>query len=315
MSDLGEVQYVLGIGIERDRSQRTIHLNQSKYIDEVLQRFKMSDCKPLPTPMDAGLKLSAPAEGTPRSDPATPYQSAVGSLMYAMTSTRPDLAFAVSTVSRYCSNYTDQHWQAVKRILRYLQHSKHYRLTLGGSSDVSLTAYCDADWGNDPDMRKSVCGYVFFLGNGAVSWNSKLLPTPALSATEAEYMTATHAAKESLWLRQLLDQLGFTQQQATVLRSDNQGAIALTKNPAHHQRTKHIDIKHHFIRDLVEEGKLVLHWCPTEDMTADVLTKPLMRVKHAKHCSSLGLVSFSAESQSGSIVSTVSGCSPALPEV
>lgn len=311
LKDLGEAKFVLGIEIERDRQRRTIYLNQSKYVEEVLERFRMSDCKPCSTPLDAGLKLCAPSESDIKCDPAIPYQSAVGSLMYAMTSTRPDLAFAVSTVSRYCSNYTTTHWQAVKQTLRYLQYTKHYRLRPGGIPDkgVVLSAYCDADWANDRDTRKSVCGHVFTIGDGVVSWNSKLMATPALSATEAEYMTTTHAAKEAMWLRQLLAQMGFTQEQPTVIRSDNQGAIALSKHPGHHSRTKHIDLRHHFIRYKVESGDIQLMWCPTEDMTADVLTKPLARVKHQQHCVGLGLESHRAAStedtQSGSVVSSV----------
>ena len=157
MKDLGEAKFVLGIEIERDRQRRTVHLNQSKYVEEVLERFDMSDCKGCPTPMDAGLKLSKPSASEVTCSPAFAYQSAVGSLMYAMTSTRPDLAFAVSAVSRYCSNYTATHWQAVKRILRYLQFTKHYRLQLVGTTwhcYLSLSAYSDADWGNDLDEQE-----------------------------------------------------------------------------------------------------------------------------------------------------------------
>jgi len=297
MSDLGEAEYILGIKVQRDRPQRSIYLSQQSYIEEVLQRFDMHNSKPVDTPMHTDTKLTKPADDEPHSSPSIPYQSAVGSLMYALTCTRPDIAFAVSTVSRFSSRYTEQHWKAVKRIMRYLQRTKHYRLRLGSSIDssssppsIELSAYCDADWASDPVQRRSTAGYAFFIGSGAVSWGSKLMHTPALSATEAEYMTATEAAKEAIWLRQLLDLLGFTQQKPTVILCDNQGAIALTKNPAHHSRTKHIELRHHYIRHQALAGHLELVYCPTEEMTADVLTKPLARIKHRQHCLGLGLI-------------------------
>jgi hypothetical protein len=163
-----------------------------------------------------------------------------------------------------------------------------------------LSGYCDADWAGDLDERKSTTGYAFYVGDGCVSWNSKRQPTVALSTAEAEYMAATQATKEALWLKQLLNELGFTQSQAIRIHSDNQGCIALTKNPAYHSRTKHIDIRHHFIRDSVEAGDIELQYCATDDMVADVLTKALARDKHEKHTFSLGL-HYSKVSHSGSV--------------
>jgi hypothetical protein len=234
-------------------------------------------------------------------------QSAVGSLMYAMTCTRADIAFAVSTVSRFCSNYGTAHWVAVKRIMRYLKGTAHYRLQLGGGAQVLLSGYCDADWAGDLDERKSTTGYAFYIGDGLVSWNSKRQTTVALSTAEAEYMAATQATKEALWLKQLLNEIGLTQSQPVLIRSDNQGCIALTKNPAYHSRTKHIDIRHHFIRDSVEVGDIELQYCATNDMVADVLTKALARDKHDQHTDTLG-VRHSKCSQSGSVESNA-GCS------
>ena len=170
-----------------------------------------------------------------------------------------------------------------------------------------LTGYCDADWAGDLDERKSTTGYAFYVGDGLVSWNSKRQTTVALSTAEAEYMSATQATKEALWLKQLLNELGLTQFQPVLLRSDNQGCIALTKNPAYHSRTKHIDIRHHFIRDSVEVGDIELQYCATNDMVADVLTKALARDKHEQHNDTLG-VRHSKCSQSGSVESNA-GCS------
>src|SRR3982074_2233528 len=184
--------------------------------------------------------------------------------------------------------------------MRYLRGTAHYRLQLGGGPQVLLTGYCDADWAGDLDERKSTTGYAFYIGDGLVSWNSKRQTTVALSTAEAEYMAATQATKEALWLKQLLNEIGLTQSQPVLIRFDNQGCIALTKNPAYHSRTKHIDIRHHFIRDSVEVGTVQLQYCATDDMVADVFTKALARDKHEKH-TVLGLV-HSKDSQSGSVV-------------
>jgi hypothetical protein len=310
MKDLGEAKFVLGIKIERDRPRRVIYLHQQQYIENVLERFNMNECKPVTTPMEVSVRLTkslAPVTDKEKQEmSAVPYQSAVGSLMYAMTCTRPDIAFAVSTVSRFCSNYNTAHWTAVKRIMRYLKGTAHYRLQLGGGAAVLLSGYCDADWAGDLDERKSTTGYAFYIGVGLVSWNSKRQTTVALSTAEAEYMSATQAVKEALWLKQLLTEIGFTQSHPILIHSDNQGCIALTKNPAYHSRTKHIDIRHHFIRDSVEVGDIELQYCATDDMVADVLTKALARDKHEKHTAGRGL-SHSKDSQSGSVEST-GGC-------
>jgi hypothetical protein len=307
MKDLGEANYVLGIQIERNRQIHEIYLNQQQYVQSVLERFRMLDCKPVSTPMEPHIRLtkSLPpsTEKEKQEIESIPYQSAVGSLMYAMTCTRPDIAFAVSAVSRYCSNYGSSHWIAVKRIMRYLKGTADYRLKLGGSRQAILSGYCDADWAGDLDERKSTTGYAFYIGQGVVSWNSKRQTTVALSTAEAEYMAATQAAKEALWLKHLLAEIGFSLPQSIVIQGDNQGCIALTKNPTYHSRTKHIDIRHHFIREKVELGEVELQYCQTEEMVADVLTKALSRDKHEKHTSSLGL-QHSKVSQSGSVESS-----------
>jgi hypothetical protein len=163
--------------------------------------------------------------------------------------------------------------------MRYLKGTMELKLTLGGK-DISLQGYCDADWGGDASTRKSTTGYVFFLGVGAISWNSKRQPTVALSTTEAEYMAASQSAKEAIWLRQLMADVGCVQGEATIIMCDNQGCIALAKNPKHHSRTKHIDVQHHFIREKIEDEVIELRYCPTEHMVADVLTKALGRVRH-----------------------------------
>ena len=202
--------------------------------------------------------------------------------MYAMLGTRPDLAFAVASLSQFSSNPGQPHWDAIKHVLRYLRGTADHRLTYGSHTGTSLLfdGYCDSDWGSSKDDRRSVTGYAFMLGGGAVSWQSKKQPTVALSSVEAEYMAACQAAREALWWQKLLHELGVARHPTTVIHSDSQGSIALSKNPEHHARSKHIDIRHHFIREQVAANHISLQYMPTEDMLADVMTKPLSRDQH-----------------------------------
>jgi len=249
-------------------------------------------CKPIGTPLDVNSKLLKLTEeefqGIQEEMQGIPYKAAVGSLMYAMVGTRPDLAFPVSMVSQFMSRAGPSHWMAVKRIMRYLKGTMDLKLCLGGK-EVSLRGYCDADWGGDANERRSTTGYVFFVGVGAISWNCKRQPTIALSTTEAEYMATSQCTKEAIWLRKLMADVGLVQDGATIIMCDNQGCIALAKNPTHHSRTKHIDIQHHFIREKLESGEIGLKYCPTQDMVADVLTKALAKERHQNLTRSMGL--------------------------
>jgi hypothetical protein len=182
-----------------------------------------------------------------------------------------------------------KHWQAVKRVFRYLRGTTGQKLMLGGTDQVVLTGYSDADWGASKDTRKSVGAYAFLLGVGAVSWRSRRQRAVARSSMEAEYMALSQAACEAVWLRRLLEQMGFAQDQPTVLLADNQGSMALATNPVHHDRSKHIDIQHHYIREVVDDKLVMLQYCSTQDMAADVLTKSLTRDKHCKCVQMLGM--------------------------
>lgn len=299
MKDLGEAHYVLGIQIDRDRSTRTLTISQREYVHKVLERFGMTDCKPVGTPLESSIKLTkadCPSPNAP-TDAAfiRLYQSAVGAIMYAMLGTRPDIAFAVASLSQFSSNPGQTHWIAIKHVLRYLKGTMDYKLSYGGvAANVQKTplqfhGFCDSDWGADIDDRRSVTGYVFMLGGGAVSWQSKKQPTVALSSVEAEYMAATQATREAMWWRKLLHELAIQSYPTTVIHSDSQGSIALSKNPEHHARSKHIDIRHHFVREQVAAGTISLQYIPTEDMLADVLTKPLSRDKHSRLVHDMGV--------------------------
>eukprot|EP00742_Colponemidia_sp_Colp-10_P002552 GILJ01002727.1.p2 GENE.GILJ01002727.1~~GILJ01002727.1.p2 ORF type:complete len:509 (+),score=47.37 GILJ01002727.1:627-2153(+) len=296
MKDLGEAKYILGIEILRNRPRRSLTLNQSKYIQDMLKKFGMDESKPIGTPMEKDAKLtkmmSPTTEAERRKMVETPYRNAVGSLMYCMVGTRPDISVAVGVVSQYLTDPGFQHWKAVKRIFRYLKGTIDVGLELGmGNQELLLTGFCDSDWGGNLDDRKSTTGYCFNIGGGTVCWNSKKQPTVALSSTEAEYMAASHAAREALWLKKLLDELGIKKQDSISIFSDSQGAIALGKNPVNHSRTKHIDIQHHFIRDLIESNVIAMKYLQTEEMPADLLTKPLSKEKHEFCMKKLGLFS------------------------
>jgi hypothetical protein len=304
MKDLGEAQYILGIQIQRDRTARTLSISQREYVSKLLTHAGMEDSRTAITPLEVGAPLSkddCPDPAAPDINVVRQFQSAVGAVMYAMLGTRPDIAYAVAALSQFCSNPGQPHWNGLRRLLHYLRGTTDYRLTYGPQRDgsskpqsIALYGYCDSDWASDKDDRRSVTGYAFMLGGGTVSWQAKKQHTVALSSVEAEYMAASQAAKEALWLRALLRELGMRSTSPTTLCSDSQGSFALSRNPEHHARSKHIDIRHHFIREQVAAGSINVVYVPTEDMAADVLTKPLSRSTHLHMVRMLGLTSASS---------------------
>jgi hypothetical protein len=279
MSDLGPCHFYLGMEVIRDRPRRSLRLSQTAYLRKVLEDNGMSTCSTVNTPMEPTIQL-LPADKNYQA-PASlrrAYQSAVGSLMYAMLGTRPDIAFAVSVVSRFASNPTEAHMKAVKRIFRYIQGTLDMGLVFRGSIQP-LEGYTDSDWAGDHDTRRSTSGYVFNVGSAAISWSAKRQPTVSLSSCEAEYIGQTNATKEAIWLQGFLKQVnpGDPGLSATIIYGDNQGAIALAKNPQFHARTKHIDIQHHFVREKVAEGRVDIKYIHTSKQVADGLTKALPR--------------------------------------
>jgi hypothetical protein len=217
-----------------------------------------------------------------------PYREAVGALNWAALATCPDIAFAVATVARFAANPGPAHWEAVKRIYRYLAGTRNLWLSYG-ETKRTLVGYADAD-GSMAEDRRAITGYAFLIDGGAVSWSSKRQEIVSLSTTESEYVAATHGMKEALWLRSLISELYGPISEATTLFSDNQAAIALTKDHQYHARTKHIDVRYHFIRWVIERGSLRLVYCPTEDMVADALTKALPSAKVKHFAAGLGLL-------------------------
>lgn len=280
MKDLGKLKHFLGIDF--DQSKGTVRVNQKRYILRILERFNMLDCKPRSTPCE--LKLDYDSD----SDPIDPkrYREAVGSLIYLMTCTRPDLSWVLSKLSQYLSKPNEQLWSTVKHVMRYLRGTIDQELCYKKSDEkLKLVAYCDADFASDLNDRRSTTGYCFSLSaNGPlISWKSKKQSTVALSTCEAEYMALTVTTQESMYLVQLLDSMENDCMYMPVqIFEDNQGAIALSKNPVCRQRCKHVDVRYHFIRSALSDGKVTVEYCPTEDMVADVMTKPVTKFKLEK---------------------------------
>ena len=217
-----------------------------------------------------------------------PFREGVGSLLYAALGKHPDIVFATSALGKFAQNPGMIHWEALKRVMRYLKGPSAMELVLGGKQRGGLEAYADADLASQ-EHRHSISGYAVFMGEGTVSWSSKKQGIVGLSTTEAEYIAATHAAKEIIWLHSFLAEIAHPLTLPTTLFCDNQGAIALTKDSQYHARTKHINMHFHFICEAIQNGVLTLTYCPTEDMVADVLTKPLPRIKLVKFRDVLGL--------------------------
>ncbi|PRQ16639.1 putative RNA-directed DNA polymerase [Rosa chinensis] len=290
MKDLGAAQNILGIEIRRDRKAGKIWLSQEKYILRVLERFNMDGAKVVSIPLAAHYQLSAKQRPSSQKEidamKDVPYASAVGCLMYAMICTRPDLAQALSVVSKYMSNPGKPHWEAVKWILRYLKGTRQLGIMFERKQEVACVAgFVDADYAGDLDKRRSTTGYVFTCGGGPVSWKSTLQAVTALSTTEAEYMALTEASKEAIWLNGLASEFGI-HQEGVVVKCDSQSAIHLAKNQVFHARTKHIDVRYHRIRDWVESGNIIVEKVHTNDNAADCLTKPVA-VEKFKHCLNL----------------------------
>jgi hypothetical protein len=274
------VDCFVGIQIVRDRERRTIHLSQENYIARLLEKFNLSDSHARIVPADPFTRLSknnGQDTSSEEEDLARLYREAVGALIYAVTCTRLDISWAVSQVAQFSSRPTRAHWEAVKRILAYLKGTQTHGVTYGDTSagEGVLQAYSDADFAANVDDRRSTTGVVLMLNGGPVSWKSKRQSCVSLSTTESEYVAAAAAAKEIVWMRRLLQDLGCNQLKPTYLFCDNQSAIKLVRNPQFHQRTKHIDVKFHFIRDLQEYKVIDVVYVNSEGQLADLLTKGL----------------------------------------
>jgi hypothetical protein len=290
MKLLGPVQHFLGLQITRDPDGKWLHLSQQHYLDRIVKRFLGEhDIKSVTTPMATG---SIPRSEEFESSTSSPYLALVGSLMFAAVATRPDIAATVSTLAQFSNKATDAHYNLAKRVLRYVFGTMNAGLVyVQGSCDLSLIV--DASFGSDTQTRRSTSGACVFLGSNLVSWISRLQKTVSLSSCEAEYVALSEGARELLWIHQVLQDFGFESRLPVPVGIDNQAALALVFNPVLHQRTKHLDIKLHHVRDLQNQGFIATRYISTNENAADLLTKALDSTKHNKHCEALGIMSLS----------------------
>lgn len=284
IKDLGRAKQCLGLNINISKDKKRITIDQEHYINQLLKDFEMVDCKTTKTPMECNLQLLKCG----KNDFKAPYQQLIGSLMFLATMTRPDISYAVSYLSQFNNSYDQIHWKSAKRVLKYLKETSNYCLNYEKGSD-ELVGFVDADWGSDSVDRRSYTGFCFKLSDSLISWGSTKQKTVALSSTEAEYIAISEASKEATYLRNLMRELLGSLKKITIY-NDNQGALKLTENPIFHKRTKHIDIRHHFVREKIVNNEICLNYLPTEDMPADVLTKPLIASKHYKFLDALGIM-------------------------
>jgi hypothetical protein len=258
--------------VQRDSTTGTITLSQSHAVNELVQQYGLADAKPKAVPISAGAVLKRAGEDSELLDMQRfPYNAVVGSLLYLAGTTRPDIAYAVGALARHMATPTAEHWSVAMGVLRYLKGTPNLGLVFGGGT--GLVGFCDADYAGDVDTRRSTTAYVFLLNGGAISWSSRLQQTVAQSTVEAEYMAAAAAVKEALWLRTLLSDLGVSGLGAVQMYCDNQGAVQLLKHPIASQRSKHIDVMHHFARERVARGEVAFTYCSTGENAADILTK------------------------------------------
>lgn len=264
----------IGLEIERDRAKRTLKISQSKYIEKLVDRFGMSDANTSSVPAEPGLYL---CKSETSLKPDVPYREAIGALLFAARVCRPDIEYAVNYLSQFLESYNHEHWQAVKRIIRYLSGTRDFGIVYGNSGSIdALKGYTDADYAGCLETRRSRSGFVFLLYGGPISWSSQRQSVTSLSTAEAEYIALAHGTKEAIWLRRLLNDLKFSC--TTIpLFVDNQSAIKLANNSEFHKRSKHIDVRYHFVRDIVNQNIIELNYVESKEQLADVFTKPLAK--------------------------------------
>jgi hypothetical protein len=281
ITDLGRIHHLLGMRIRYEKKKRMI-IDQEKYTEEKIKQFGLEETKTVSTPADYTTKLkTANDEEVMKSEKdVTKYRGYVGSLIYASISTRPDVTFATNQLSRHMNKPTQQHMTAATRVFRYLRDHTNTGLEYHHNvqdieSGVRINAFCDSDWGGDSDDRKSTSGYCVFINNNLVSWNTRKQQTVALSSAEAELMAMTEARKEVIWCYHLLSEMHVKVKLPIKLYIDNRSTINIAKNNTDHTRTKHIDIRHHAIKEDIKNNMIELVWVPTDQQIADIFTKNL----------------------------------------
>ena len=305
------------LGLDLHKEDGRLVVNQPEFIKKILIKFYMESCNATSIPMDPGIRLTtemSPTSEEEKNDMANvPYREAVGCLLYLSITCRPDISFAVSQVAKFCQKPGRAHWNAVKKIIAYLSGTTQRGIVFEKKEGPPIFGYTDADYGGDLDNRYSTSGSTFFVHGNLVSWSSKRQKCVSLSTTEAEYVAASDSSKEAVWLSSLLIEIGETSKQPVPIFCDNQSAIQSIRNPAFHQRTKHIDIKYHFVRSLQENQIIDVSFVPSKEQKADMFTKPLPRSEFNRMCTNLGMYDNSLISGPASLRGDVESQQPSGP--
>ena len=296
MKDLGPLRYFLGIEVAY--SPAGYLLSQTKYCNDVIQRAGLTDIKYVSTPMEHNCKLQT-TEGVPLVD-ATRYREIVGSLVY-LTTTRPDIAHSVHIVSQFVAHPTSVHWAVVLWILRYLQGTTNKALLMSSRSSLHLHGFTDSDWAGDVNDRHSTTGFAIFLGSSLISWKSKKQEVVSRSSSESEYRAIGHTTTEIIWLRWLLADLGVPIPKSTPLYTDSESARKLAFNEVFHERTKHVEVDCHFIRQHVRDGTIQLSFIPSTDQIADFFTKTPTSSRFQNLIHKLSMLTFSHPALEGGV--------------
>ena len=276
LTNLGELSSYVGITAERDPNG-IFYIHQRPYIEEIIKKFGLEDAKVSKIPLDTGYnKVQSEEEDLADNEL---YQRLIGALLYLAVNSRPDISASISILSQKIKKPTKRDWTELKRVVRYLKGTKDLKLKLGGNNTDGLVGFADADWAENRTDRKSNSGFIFTLNGGAISWSCRKQTCVSLFSTEAEYIALSEASQEGIWIKRMLKDLGEEQNGPIKMLEDNQSCIKLATNDKFSNRTKHIDTKYHFVKDLIEEEIIKLEYCPTESMVADMLTKPLGPLK------------------------------------
>lgn len=297
-TDHGPVNYFLGFNVIRDVENRRLWISQEHYIENMLARFDASDIKGSKTPLPTNFVARISTDQEFQEARHQPYPAIVGSIMYAATVSRPDLAFPASLLARFITKWSDEHYRAARHLLRYVRWTSDLVLCFdAAASERTLQGWVDADWGGCPDTRRSTSGYLNKFFGGLVAWKSRRQPTVALSTMEAELLAACDVTKQAAWLRQLLGDLRIPLNGPMRIRCDNQGAIAAASNPGQHDKRKHIGLRANYVTDNVRGGVVAFDYVPGTDNAADMLTKPLNQHLVAKFAHDAGLRRLHLESR------------------
>lgn len=283
IKDLGEVSSYLSIGICRGQDG-AVFLNQRGYVDSILRLFKMEGCNPVQTPVCTSQQLTRETAST--ND--YPYQQLIGRLMYLAIWTRPDIMYAVSMLSQFNTCHGEPHWNAAKRVLRYLKGTRNHGI-MYTKTNANINVFSDADWGSSSD-RKSYSGTVAVMSGGAVLWSSRKQRCTSLSSTESELIALSESCKDAMYIKGFMQELNLEFTTPVSIACDNTGTVAIAQQDGHHpKRLRHVEIRHFYVRDCVASGDVVVHHIRTGDMTADVLTKGLPHLQHEKCSSEMGV--------------------------